>query len=162
MIVLGVDPGLIKTGYGIIRAEGCNLLYLASGTIFTNTKMPMENRLRDIFNALSHLLTVHRPDYLSIEDTFVNKNPLSSLKLGQARGTAILCAGLSGIEVFEYKPNTIKKSVTGIGKATKDQVGAMIKYIFPMAKLKTEDEADALAIAICHANNFRGAGHKLK
>ncbi|MDR1495102.1 MAG: crossover junction endodeoxyribonuclease RuvC [Rickettsiales bacterium] len=156
MIVLGIDPGLVKTGYGLVRSEGTNLFYLTSGTIFTNTEMPIENRLKNIFNELNGLLALHRPDHFSIEETFVNNNPISSLKLGQARGVAILCAGLNNLEVFEYKPNTIKKSITGVGKASKVQVGTMVKCLLPAVDLRTEDEADALAIAICHINNFRG------
>ncbi|MDR3078553.1 MAG: crossover junction endodeoxyribonuclease RuvC [Rickettsiales bacterium] len=156
MIVLGVDPGLLKTGYGLVRSEGGGLFYLASGTIVTDAKMPIECRLKNIFTGLNDLLILHRPDYLSLEETFVNSNPLTSLKLGQARGVAILCAGLNNIEVFEYKPNTVKKSVTGVGKAAKGQIGIMVKYLLPTVTLRSEDEADALAIAICHINNFQG------
>jgi crossover junction endodeoxyribonuclease RuvC len=155
MIVIGVDPGLVKTGYGLVRFENGSLYYVASGTIVTNSKIPLEDRLKNIFNRLNEVLIIHRPDYFSIEETFVNKNPLSSLKLGQARGVAIICASLNGIKVFEYKPNTIKKTISGVGKAKKYQVTAMVKYLLPSANVETEDEADALAIAICHINNFR-------
>ena len=154
MIVLGVDPGLIKTGYGVIKIEDNHLSHIASGTIFTDAKLPIEMRLGNIFNNLNEIIKTYRPDHFSIEETFVNNNPISSLKLGQARGVAILTAGVNGLEVFEYKPNTIKKSITGVGKATKDQVGMMIKCLLPTVNPKTEDEADALAIAICHVNNF--------
>lgn len=154
MIVLGVDPGLIKTGYGIVKIENNNLSYVASGTVFTDTKIPIETRLTNIYNNIDNLIKLYRPDYFSIEETFVNNNPTSSLKLGQARGVAILAAGMNKLQVFEYKPNTIKKSITGVGKATKDQIGMMIKCLLPVASPKTEDEADALAIAICHINNF--------
>ncbi|MDR2777437.1 MAG: crossover junction endodeoxyribonuclease RuvC [Rickettsiales bacterium] len=156
MIVIGVDPGLIKTGYGLVRSDGSSLSYLDSGTIFTDAGTSIGNRLKNIFNELNELLILYRPDYFSLEETFVNNNPISSLKLGQARGVALLCAGLNNMEVFEYKPNTIKKSVTGVGKASKAQVGTMIRYLFPTLDPKTEDEADALAIAVCHINNFRG------
>ncbi|MDR2778207.1 MAG: crossover junction endodeoxyribonuclease RuvC [Rickettsiales bacterium] len=155
MIVIGVDPGLIRTGYGIVKFENGNLSYIASGTIFTDSKMPIEDRLKNIFSRLNEVLSIYKPDYFSIEETFVNKNPVSSLKLGQARGVAIICAGLNSLRVFEYKPNTIKKSISGIGKASKCQVSAMVKYLLPAVPLKTEDEADALATAICHINNFR-------
>ena len=157
MIVLGIDPALIKTGYGIISMKDNNISYITSGTIVTNTKLPMEERLKNIFVNINQLIETYKPDYFSIEETFVNNNPTSSLKLGQARGVAILCAGINDIPVFEYKPNTIKKSVTGVGKATKDQVGMMVKCLLPQVQLKTEDEADALAIAICCANTV-GSG----
>ena len=160
MIVLGVDPGLIKTGFGIVAFINNNLKYIASGTIFTDTRMSIESRLKNIYDELTKIIKEYKPDFFSIEETFVNNNPISSLKLGQARGVAILCAGENNLKVFEYKPifeykpNTIKKSVTGVGKATKDQVGMMVKTLLPVVNLKTEDEADALAIAICHVNNY--------
>ncbi|MBR2141196.1 MAG: crossover junction endodeoxyribonuclease RuvC [Rickettsiales bacterium] len=154
MLVLGVDPGLIKTGYGVISLKNNNISYITSGTIFTDTSLPIENRLKNIYVNINNLIETYRPDFFSIEETFVNNNPTTSLKLGQARGVAILCAGVNNIPVFEYKPNTIKKSVTGVGKATKDQIGMMIKCLLPSVNLKTEDEADALAIAICHANSY--------
>ncbi|MDR1499100.1 MAG: crossover junction endodeoxyribonuclease RuvC [Rickettsiales bacterium] len=153
MIVLGVDPGLIKTGYGVIKVEKNTLFYIASGTIFTNVKLPMADRLKNIFGEINNVINLYNPDFFSIEETFVNKNPTSSLKLGQARGVAILAAGMNNLKVFEYKPNAIKKSITGVGKAAKEQIGMMIKCLLPSANAKTEDEADALAIAICHANN---------
>lgn len=155
MIVLGIDPGLIKTGYGIVKIENNNLSYIDSGTIFTDTKLLIENRLKNIFEKIDKIIKIYKPNYFSIEETFVNNNPISSLKLGQARGVAILAAGINNLQVFEYKPNTIKKSITGVGKATKDQIGMMIKCLLPCVNLKTEDEADALAIAICHINNFK-------
>ena len=158
MIVIGVDPGLIKTGYGIVRYRDGTISYVTSGTIFTDSKITIEQRLTNIFCKLSDILDTYKPEFFSIEETFVNNNPISSLKLGQARGIAILCAGLKNIPVYEYKPNTIKKSVTGIGKAAKNQIGMMIKCLLPTVNLKTEDEADALAIAICHVNNFGFSG----
>lgn len=154
MLTLGVDPGLLKTGYGLIRSDGGSISYVASGTILTKADMPIEKRLRNIFDRLTAIIDDYEPDCFSLEETFVNNNPTSSLKLGQARGTAILCAGLKGLKVYEYKPNTIKKSVTGVGKAAKGQVVTMVKYLLPLADPKTEDEADALAIAICHVNSM--------
>lgn len=158
MIVIGVDPGLIKTGYGIVKYRDGVISYVTSGTIFTNSQISIEQRLKNIFCKLSDILDTYKPDFFSIEETFVNNNPMSSLKLGQARGIAILCAGLKNIPVHEYKPNTIKKSVTGVGKAAKNQIGMMVKCLLPAVDLKTEDEADALAIAICHVNNFGFGG----
>ena len=154
MIVLGIDPGLIKTGFGVVDFKDNNLKYIASGTIFTDASLSIEFRLKNIYDKINDIIKQYRPDFFSIEETFVNNNPTSSLKLGQARGVAILCAGENNIPVFEYKPNTIKKTVTGVGKAAKNQVGMMIKCLLPVVDLKTEDEADALAIAICHVNNY--------
>lgn len=153
MIVLGIDPALIKTGWGIVKNIDNNLSYIASGTIVTNTTLTIELRLKNIFQEINNVIKQYKPDCFSIEETFVNKNPLTSLKLGEARGVAILCGGVNNLPVFEYKPNLIKKSVTGIGKATKTQVGVMIKHLLPKVDLKSEDEADALAIAICHISN---------
>lgn len=154
MIVLGIDPGLIKTGFGVVDFKDNNLKYIASGTIFTDASLSIEFRLKNIYDKINDIIKQYKPDFFSIEETFVNNNPTSSLKLGQARGVAILCAGENNIPVFEYKPNTIKKTVTGVGKAAKNQIGMMIKCLLPAVDLKTEDEADALAIAICHVNNY--------
>lgn len=154
MLVLGIDPGLIKTGFGLVNFKDNNISYIDSGTIFTDTKISIEDRLKNIYVNINNIIEKYKPDFFSIEMTFVNNNPISSLKLGQARGVAILCAGINNIPLFEYEPNTIKKSITGVGKATKEQVGMMIKCLLPTVKLKTEDEADALAIAICHINNY--------
>ena len=153
MLVLGVDPGLLKTGWGIVRFENGNLTYVDSGTIFTNSKLPIEERLKNIFTNLDNIIKDYKPDCMSIEETFVNNNAVSSLKLGHARGVAILSAGMNNIKVYEYLPNAIKKAVTGVGKASKEQVVAMIKCLLPLSNTKTEDEADALAMAICHVNN---------
>jgi crossover junction endodeoxyribonuclease RuvC len=153
LIVLGIDPALIKTGWGIVRSMNNNLSYIASGTIVTDTKIPIELRLKNIFCEIDKIIKKYQPDHFAIEETFVNMNPTTSLKLGEARGVAILCGGMNGLPVFEYKPNLIKKSVTGVGKATKDQIGVMVKCRLPLVNINTEDEADALAIAICHINN---------
>lgn len=153
MLVLGIDPGLLKTGWGLVKFVDGNLIYVDSGTIFTNQKLPMEERLKNIFDNLDSIIKDYKPECVSIEETFVNNNAVSSLKLGQARGVAILSAGINGIKVFEYLPNAIKKAVTGVGKATKEQMVMMIKCLLPLSNTKTEDEADALAMAICHINN---------
>jgi len=153
MIIIGIDPGLIKTGWGIIEKIDNQIKYISSGTIKTNTKLPLADRLKNIYENVDKLLKIYKPDAFSIEITFVNNNPVSSLKLGHARGVAILAASLNNIPVYEYSPNLIKKTVTGAGKAQKQQMTAMIKYIFPIVKIETEDQADALCIAICHCNN---------
>lgn len=155
MIIIGIDPGLIKTGWGVINKINNQIKYIASGTIKTDTKLSLSERLHNIFNNVDELIKTYTPEQFAIEETFVNNNPLSSLKLGHARGVAILAASLNNIPVFEYSPNLIKKTVTGFGKAEKQQMIAMIKYIFPTLTVKTEDEADSLCIAICHCNHIR-------
>ncbi len=154
MIIIGIDPGLIKTGWGVIRKINNEVKYIASGTIKTDVKLPISERLHNIFNNVDNLIKTYKPDQFAIEETFVNNNPLSSLKLGHARGVAILAASMNNLPVFEYSPNLIKKTVTGAGKAEKQQMVAMVKYIFPTVNLKTEDEADSLCIAICHCNHI--------
>ena len=158
MIILGVDPGLIKTGWGIIKKINNSISYISSGTIKTKTDIPIGERLKNINYELDKIIKEYCPNEFAIEITFVNDNAVSSLKLGQARGVAILTAALNNLEVFEYSPNQIKKTVTGVGKARKEQVGMMVKCLLPAVNLKTEDEADALAIAICHcsfSNSFK-------
>jgi len=154
MIIIGIDPGLIKTGWGIINKIDNQVKYIASGTIKTNTKLSLSERLLNIYNEVNELIKTYKPNNFSIEETFVNNNPLSSLKLGHARGVTILAAALNNIPVFEYSPNLVKKTLTGAGKAEKQQMVAMIKYIFPCISPKTEDEADALCIAVCHCNHI--------
>ena len=154
MIIIGIDPGLIKTGWGVINKIDNQIKYIASGTIFTDSKLPMSERLLNIYKNVDELIKKYQPENFSIEETFVNNNPVSSLKLGHARGVAILAAAMNNIPVFEYSPNLIKKTLTGAGKAEKQQMVAMVKYIFPGITIKTEDEADSLCIAICHCNHI--------
>ena len=154
MIIIGIDPGLIKTGWGVINKIDNQIKYIASGTIFTDSKLPMSERLLNIYKNVDELIKKYQPENFSIEETFVNNNPVSSLKLGHARGVAILAASMNNIPVFEYSPNLIKKTLTGAGKAEKQQMVAMVKYIFPGITIKTEDEADSLCIAICHCNHI--------
>jgi crossover junction endodeoxyribonuclease RuvC len=153
MKIIGIDPALIKTGWGVISIENNVIKYIASGTIKINPKLAMAERLKGIYDELNEIINLYKPDEFAIEETFVNKNPVSSLKLGQARGVAMLAGSLAELKVFEYSPNFIKKCVVGVGKAEKRQVMAMIKYILPSVELKGEDEADALAVAICHGNS---------
>ena len=154
MIIIGIDPGLIKTGWGVINKIDNQIKYIASGTIFTDSKLPMSERLLNIYKNVDELIKKYQPENFSIEETFVNNNPVSSLKLGHARGVAILAASMNNIPVFEYSPNLIKKTLTGAGKAEKQQMVAMVKYIFPGITIKTEDEADSLCIAIYHCNHM--------
>ena len=152
MLILGIDPALINTGWGVISYKDNNLKYIASGTIKISAKNTLDKRLKNINSELQKILDIYKPDICAIEETFVNKNPVSSLKLGHARGAIILTVAMFGIEITEYPANKIKKTVTGAGKADKEQVQAMIKVLLPTADCKTHDEADALAVAICHSS----------
>lgn len=153
MRIIGIDPALTKTGWGIIDVKGNAFKCLGSGTIKTDGKAPLANRLHQMHQELLQVISLYKPQECAIEETFINTNPLSSLKLGHARGALILTAGLCSLPIFEYSSTAIKKATTGVGRAQKQQIQAMIKILLPQSQAKTEDEADALATAICHANN---------
>lgn len=155
MLILGIDPGLNKTGWGVISITGNNLKFVACGAAKSSVENDMPTRLVGIYKEIERVVNLYKPQEAAIEETFVNKNALSSLKLGHARAAAMLAASLSGIPVAEYAARLVKKSVVGVGKAEKDQVMAMVKMILPGAKIESEDAADALAVAICHANHSR-------
>jgi crossover junction endodeoxyribonuclease RuvC len=148
MIILGLDPGLGTTGWGLIEAEGNRLRHIANGQLKTDTAAALPRRLANLADQLEALLTDHRPDAAAAEEVFVNKNPQSTLKLGQARGVVLMCAARSGIEVGEYSPTLVKKAVVGTGRAEKAQVHAMVSRLLPGAKIAGPDAADALAVAI--------------
>lgn len=150
--ILGIDPGLANTGWAVIQSESNSLIYISSGTIVTTTRDTLPDRLNKIFQSISQIISEYNPEEFAIEDSFVNNNPLSSLKLGQARAAAILAAGAKGIKVFEYAPRLVKKAVVGSGSADKNQISNMVKYLIPKAKIKNEHEADAIAVSICHIN----------
>lgn len=153
--ILGIDPGLRLTGWGLIDCEGPRLSFVACGHVTSTAREPLAYRLRELFEGLSSIVTTYRPSEAAVEETFVNDNAKATLKLGQARGMALLAPALSGLQVAEYPPNLVKKAVVGAGHADKGQVQAMIGYLLPKAKFDTADEADALAIAICHAHHRR-------
>lgn len=153
MRILGIDPGLQKTGWGIIESEGSHLTYVACGLIRTDAALPLYARLAVIDAGLSDVFDTWQPDTSAVEETFVNNNAASALKLGFARGVAIVAIARKGIEVDEYPANLVKKSLTGTGHATKDQMGMMIKTLLPAAGKVGEDQADALAVAITHAHH---------
>ena len=154
--IIGIDPGLRNTGWGVIEAEGTRLSYVADGSVHSDADAPLASRLLQIHTQLAEILQHYAPDEAAIEETFVNKDARATLKLGQARGAAMLAPALAGISVAEYAPNVVKKSVVGTGHAEKDQVKHMVKVLLPRAELNTTDSTDALAIAICHAHH-RGA-----
>lgn len=155
MKIIGIDPGLTKTGWGIIEVINNSFKFIACGTIKTDADLGLAPRLQHLHQELTKALILHQPKQAAIEETFINTNPLSSLKLGHARGSLILSLGLCEIPVYEYSTTAIKKAVVGVGRAEKHQISHMIKILLPKAQFKTEDEADALATAICHVNNSR-------
>jgi crossover junction endodeoxyribonuclease RuvC len=152
MRILGVDPGLTKTGLGIIEVKNNSLSFVASTTIHTSSSESLSERLQQLHDAVTDFIKLHQPHEAAIEETFINSNPTSSLKLGHARGALILSLGLCGLKVSEYATTAVKKAVVGVGRAEKQQVQAMIKILLPKAGFRNEDEADALAVAICHNN----------
>ena len=151
MRIIGIDPGLLHTGYGVIQTEGQRLIYKTSGIINPKADLSLAERLSFIFKELSKVIESYSIDEASVEETFVNQNPRSTLKLGQARGAALLAPAVLGIPVFEYAANTIKKNVTGVGHAEKQQVSIMVKTLLSGYVSKGTDADDALASAICHA-----------
>ena len=153
MRIIGIDPGLTKTGIGIIDVKNNSINYVFSTTLHSSPEQDMAVRLKSFHDSLLQIIQLYKPNIASIEETFVNKNPLSSLKLGHARGAIILTLGLCNIEVNEYSATSVKKTIVGVGRAEKHQIQAMIKILMPKANFKSEDEADALAIALCHHHN---------
>lgn len=151
--IIGIDPGLRRTGWGVIESDGVRLSYVASGHVKSTDKEELSFRLRELYEGLAGILASFKPQEAAVEETFVNDNPRSTLKLGQARGMAMLAPAMRGIRVAEYPPNLIKKTVVGAGHADKKQIQMMVTMLLPRAKFDSADEADALAIAICHANH---------
>jgi len=151
--IIGIDPGLRRTGWGVVDSDGVRLSYVASGLITAPTDTDLAYRLRELFEGIASVIASFKPQEAAVEETFVNDNARSTLKLGQARGMALLAPAMGGLVVAEYPPNLIKKSVTGAGHADKRQIEAMIGFLLPKARVESADEADALAIAICHANH---------
>ncbi|WP_126176860.1 crossover junction endodeoxyribonuclease RuvC [Tsuneonella rigui] len=152
MIILGLDPSLSCTGWGVVRAEGSRLSHLANGQIPTDAKAPMAERLHHLHDAVAALIAVHAPDRVGIEEVFVNKNPQSTLKLAQARGAVLAACGRAGVPVREHAARLVKKAVVGTGGAEKAQVQAMLKVLLPGAQIAGADAADALAVAIADAH----------
>jgi crossover junction endodeoxyribonuclease RuvC len=151
--ILGIDPGLRNTGYGLIEQRGSRLAYIACGSIKTGPERPMAERLAEIHRALVALIEAERPDEAAIEETFVNRDPQSALKLGQARGVALAVPALLGLPVAEYAANVVKKTIVGVGHAEKSQVAMMVKMLLPASPDASPDAADALALAITHAQH---------
>jgi crossover junction endodeoxyribonuclease RuvC len=157
MRVLGIDPGLRRTGWGVIDVAGARLSHVAHGTI-SPLGEALADRLASLYALLTSVIETHSPDAAAVEQTFVNRDAAGTLKLGQARGVALLVPALAGLVVGEYAPNAVKKAVVGVGHAGKDQIAHMVRVHFPGIGPTGADAADALAIAICHAHHLQSAG----
>ncbi|MCA0273479.1 MAG: crossover junction endodeoxyribonuclease RuvC [Proteobacteria bacterium] len=157
MRVLGIDPGLRCLGWGVIEVSGSRLSHVANGAIRTEGS-DLAERLLMLFTGLSEVLEQYNPDAAAVEQTFVNRDGAGTLKLGQARGVAVLVVARAGLAVGEYAPNAVKKAVVGVGHADKVQVAHMVRHQLPGVDLAGPDAADALAIAICHAHHLQSAG----
>src|SRR2546421_7908712 len=160
--VLGIDPGLRRTGWGVIEIDGNRLAFIACGSVEPEDSLPLANRLLAIHEGLAAMLGDFNPAEAAVEQTFVNKDGVATLKLGQARGVAMLAPAMFGISVAEYAPNQVKKTVVGAGHADKKQILVMLKILLPRAEPKSPDAADALAIAITHAHHRASASLRLK
>lgn len=158
MRVIGIDPGLRNLGWGVIDVDGPRLAHVANGVCKSDGD-DLSERLLSLFNQLSEIVARYCPDTAAVEQTFVNKDGAGTLKLGQARGIAMLVPARAGLQIGEYAPNTVKKTVVGVGHADKRQVLHMISLQLPGAKIAGADAADALAIAICHSHHTQSAGH---
>ena len=151
--ILGIDPGLRRTGWGLIEADGNRLIHIACGSLETNERAELGTRLLAIHDGLIAVIEQYQPHEAAVEATFVNANAAATLKLGQARGIAMLVPAKAGLTVAEYAPNVIKKTVIGAGHGEKMQIRMMVGVLLPRADPKSDDAADALAIAVCHAHH---------
>ncbi len=153
--ILGLDPGLRHTGWGIVQIKGNSLSHIAHGVVDTSSDLDLAQRLTHLHKGLHEVISAYAPDEAAVEETFVNKNPTSTLKLGMARGVVLLAPAALGVSVFEYSANKVKKSVVGVGHADKDQVLMMVKMLLPALNSISmrADAADALAVAICHSHH---------
>jgi crossover junction endodeoxyribonuclease RuvC len=154
--ILGVDPGLRNTGWGVIEARGSRLSFVACGRVSTESSLRVSERLRQLHQGLSQVIADFAPTEAAVEETFVNRDPQSALKLGQARGLALAIPALAGLHVEEYAANLVKKTIVGNGHADKRQIALMVRVLLPSSAATSADAADALAVAICHAQH-RGA-----
>jgi crossover junction endodeoxyribonuclease RuvC len=152
MRLIGLDPGLRNTGWGVIDVSGNRLIHVADGSVQPDPGESLAWRLRELHDGLMEILSLYTPDEAAVEETFVNRNASSTLKLGEARGVVLLAPALAGLRVAEYSANRIKKSVVGVGHANKEQVQQMVRRLLPACEISSADAADALAVAICHAH----------
>jgi crossover junction endodeoxyribonuclease RuvC len=155
--ILGIDPGLRRTGWGVVAIDGSHLSFLACGSLTTDDEAELAARLVVIHDGLQRVVKEHGPHEAAVEATFVNKDASATLKLGQARGIAMLVPAIAGLRVAEYAPNLVKKTIVGAGHSEKMQIRRMIGVLLPKADPRSDDAADALAVAICHAHHRRSA-----
>jgi len=158
MRLIGLDPGLRNTGWGVIETDGVRLRHVADGTVHSDGAADIATRLTQLFDAITDLIGRYQPAEAAVEETFVNRNPESTLKLGLARGVVLLAPAKAGLRVAEYAPKRVKKAVVGTGNAAKEQVQAMMATLLPGAAVKSPDAADALAVAVCHAHYVGARG----
>lgn len=151
MRALGLDPGLVRTGWGVVDSDGARLAFIACGAVRSDAGAAIARRLDGLYEELTRVIDAWRPDCAAVEETFVNRNPGSALKLGLARGVVLLAPARAGLPVAEYHNLTIKKAVVGTARADKNQVGLMVRRLLPGCRTASGDAADALAVAICHA-----------
>jgi crossover junction endodeoxyribonuclease RuvC len=159
--IIGIDPGLRRTGWGIVESLGNSLRFVASGTVKSDDKADLASRLCQLHDGLAEILHMHVPHEAAVEQTFVNKDASATLKLGQARGIAMLVPARAGLRVAEYAPNAVKKAVIGVGHGDKKQIHMMVRVLMPKATFDGDDAADALAIAICHAHHRQSAAYRI-
>jgi len=159
--ILGIDPGLRRTGWGVVEITGNRLGFLGCGSVLTDERAALAARLLAIHDGLMRILDQYRPDEAAVEATFVNKDATATLKLGQARGIAMLVPAIAGLPVAEYAPNLVKKTIVGVGHGEKAQVRMMIGVLLPKADPPSQDAADALAVAVCHAHHRQGAALRM-
>jgi len=159
--IIGIDPGLRRTGWGIVESLGNSLRFVGSGTVRSDDKAALATRLCQLHDGLAEILHAAMPQEAAVEQTFVNKDAAATLKLGQARGIAMLVPARAGLVVAEYAPNAVKKAVIGVGHGEKKQIHMMVKVLMPKAVFNSDDAADALAIAICHAHHRQSVAYRL-
>lgn len=159
--IIGIDPGLRRTGWGVVETLGNSLRFIASGTVKSDEKADLAQRLCQLHDGICDVLRHYAPDEAAVEHTFANTNAVSTLKLGQARGIAMLVPARAGLRVAEYAPNAVKKAVIGVGHGDKKQVQMMLRVLMPKAVFEGDDAADALAIAICHAHHRQSLTHRI-
>lgn len=162
MIILGIDPGLQHTGWGVVSYNNSHLKFLGGGVIHSKRTDSMSKRLETLHDGITEVIQYFKPTSIGIEEVYVNVNPRTSLKLGQARGMGILAAAKNNVEIFEYSPKEIKKALVGTGKAEKEQVSFMVNTLLPGVKMESKDMSDALAVAICHAHSLKSSLFSLK
>ena len=158
--IIGIDPGLRRTGWGVIECQDNSLRFVGAGTVASIASASLAERLRQLHDGLAEVVSAYKPAEAAVEATFVNRDAAATLKLGQARGVAMLVPALAGVEIAEYAPNAVKKSVIGTGHGDKNQISVMVKVLLPKARFDSADAADALAIAICHAHHRQSAVYK--